>query len=210
MASIGFSADFVLRRITDVQSRRRVDHVLAVGLDAGDGLWSRVEQTFSILRHYLTGVGISSELRKIRLSHRMIKDARDEIAYGVSLVGDNGILELFLSGGPRMLIVSLMTAAYSLDERLVDRIRIVSYGEGFPGSVEIGLRQLRVLSTLDSKSKRILELIRNGVNEVKDLIKMLDMSRSTLYLKLDELRAMGLIYNSRGKWYVREELENLI
>lgn len=210
MASMGFSADFVLRRVTDVQSLRRVDYVVAVGLDAGDGLWSRVEQTFSILRHYLTGVGIGSELRRIRLSPRIIREARDEIVYGVSLSGDDGSLELFLTGGPRMLIVSLMVAAYMLDERLIDRVRIVSYGEGFPGSVNIGLRQLRALSLLDEKSRRILESIRSGVSDVKRLTEIVGLPRSTLYLKLDELRALGLIYNSRGKWFIQEDVENLV
>ncbi|BAN89819.1 CRISPR-associated CARF protein Csa3 [Aeropyrum camini] len=209
VASIGFTVDFIIRRLADLRGGQSVSRVVAVGLDVGDGSWSRVEQTYSLLNHYLASMSIDSTLEKLHLGPRLVPQARDLIYREASSF--DGDVELYLSGGPRMLIVTLMLAAYSLDINTSSKIVVVSYGEGFPGSIEFRLIHAKILSSLDKQSLTILKAIASGNDNVKSLIETLDMPRSTLYKKLEDLEKMGLAKKiSRGRWVLEEGLDKLL
>jgi CRISPR-associated protein Csa3 len=206
LASIGFSADFVLRRVSDIRGVEGPSLVVAVGLDVGDGQWERVERTFLVLKHYLASIGVNSRLVRVGLSSNIIRECKDAILEALTDAGQ-GIVELFLSGGPRILLVSLLSAAFILEEKYIDRIRIVSYGEGFPGSVAFRLSVLRLLSRLDDDEIKILKAIRNGHKRVRDLLEILDMPRSTLYLKINKLIRNGLVKRVKGDLVLQEGLD---
>lgn len=185
--------------------------MILVGLDAGDGMWKRVEQTYSLLSHYLASIGVRGELRRLRLAPGLVSDLKDEISGALARAGQDGVLELFLTGGPRMLIVAVMLAAYTLDDEESMRIRVVSYGEGFPGSIHAWLGHIKALNRLDRESRLILKNIRDGHNTVRELLRIMDIPRSTLYKKLDDLARLGLIEKEgTGAWRVQRDLENLI
>lgn len=206
LASIGFSADFVLRRISDIRGVEGPSLVIAVGLDVGDGQWDRVERTFLVLRHYLASIGLESRLLRIRLSSDIVRECRDAIIEALAKAGQ-GVVELFLSGGPRLLVVSLLSAAFTLEDRYVDRVRVVSYGEGFPGSVAYRLSILRALSRLDPVEISILRAIREERRRVGDLLEVLDIPRSTLYLKINKLIKMGLVRRVGSELVLQEGLD---
>ncbi len=211
LATLGFTVDFIIRRIADLEHDERLEDIVLVGLDTGDGTWKRVEQTYNLVSHYLTSIGIRGELKRLRLAPGLVSDIKDEIVNALGKTGSNGILELFLTGGPRMLIVAVMLAAYTLDDDESSRVRIVSYGEGFPGSIQAWLLHIKALNRLDVESRMILKNIRDGVSTVKKLLEVMDIPRSTLYKKLDDLARLGLIEKTgAGAWRIQRDVENLI
>ncbi|MCE4615845.1 MAG: CRISPR-associated CARF protein Csa3 [Aeropyrum sp.] len=210
IATMGFTVDFIIRRIADIKREENVHRLMAVGLDAGDGMWRRVEQTYSLLSTYLTSINVESSLHRLEITPTLIPEARDIIALGLAEAGE-GDVELFLTGGPRMLVVAMLLAAMSLRGSEARRIRVVSYGEGFPGSIKARLHHITVLHRLDDKSRAILEALREGSRTPDELRRRTGLKRSTLYMKLEDLRREGLIVSEgRGRWSVHPDLVNYL
>ena len=211
VASIGFTVDFVMRRIADL-GRGGVSRVIAIGLRTQDeGSWRRVEEAFNLLSHYLKSLGIESELREARVGHGMVRSLRDALARASSLAGMDGIVEVYLTGGPRILIVALTIASLTSSPSVREKLRIVVYGEGFEGSLEIPVEPLARLLTLDEDSSRILsEIARLGSVDAKSLMQILDIKRSTLYKKLKDMTEHGLVVNDSGAWRIHRSIEEII
>ncbi len=211
VASIGFSADLIMRRI----ARGGVRELIAVGLDAGDNAVERVESTFNLLKVYLNSMRIPSELRIIKLRGGgepwfPIAEARNIIAEALARSGGEGV-ELLLSGGPRMLVVGLLAAALSMRKDEANRIKVLVYGEGFPGRLELRLGPLASLLCLSPRDRALLELIAAGYRETSVLLEKSGLPRSTLFKKLNELERLGLIRrDGRGLWTLDEGLERLL
>ena len=211
VASMGFTVDFIVRRVADL-GREELGYVMAVGLHAGDeDSWRRVEEAYKLLSHYLTSLGIPSELVAVKLGFYMVREARDAIARAASLAGTDGMVELYLTGGPRILVTTLILAALTSTSQVRDKCRLVVYGEEFKGSIEVPVGLLVKLLKLDEDSAKIVSsLSRFGGLKADELREIVDMKRSTLYKKLKDLAGEGLVYSDSGVWRVQEELERLL
>ncbi|MCE4628244.1 MAG: hypothetical protein F7C34_03745 [Desulfurococcales archaeon] len=210
IASLGFGIDFIVRRLADLRGER-VSEIVAVGLYTDEQSWSRVEQTYSILSAYLRSQGISSRLERVDLGRGgLVAQAREIIA---RVIGESSgeIVELYLTGGPRLLLAAFYTAALTLPRDWADAVRVSVYGEGFPASLVVEIGKLLVLAGLDEASKRILRYIKDGYSEVHSLLTVTGMPRSTLYKRLKELEKLGLIVRAgRGELRVHPSLEELL
>ena len=211
VASLGFTVDFSVRRVADL-GRGEVTYFIGVGLHSGDDeIWKRVEEAFKLLSHYLTSLGIPSELRVVRLGGSMIREARDALARASSLAGPDGLIEVYVTGGPRILTATLVIAALTLTPKIRDRTVITAYGEGFKADFQVNVGVLAKLLSLDETSIRIIHtLARTGGMKAENLRNTLGLKRSTLYKKLKELADNGLVYSDSGVWRIRESLERLV
>ena len=211
VASLGFTVDFAVRRVADL-GRKKVRYFIGVGLHTGDtAIWSRVEEAFKLLSHYLISLGIPSELRTVRLGRPMVREARDALARASSLAGPDGLIEVYVTGGPRILTTTLVIAALTSTPEVRDRCVITAYGEGFKANFQIHVGALAKLLSLEEESFRIVStLARLGGARAEELRRILGMKRSTLYKRLKELSSMGLIRSDAGLWKVQEALEQLI
>ncbi len=210
-ASIGFTIDFVVRRVADL-GRGSVSHVVAVGLASGDeSSWRRVEEAYKLLSHYLTSLGIGSELYRVELGRNLVREARNAIARASGLAGPDGQVEVYVTGGPRILVLALTVAALTSSDEVRRRTRIVAYGENFEGSLEIPVGLLTDILSLDKESARIVDtLSRMGPMRAEDLRSSLNMVRSTLYKKLRDLHSKGIVDKDDSLWRLDRRVEQLI
>lgn len=209
VATLGFSMDFVLKRVYD-KDLPRVGEAVILALWTDDGSWSRIMEAYRLLEMTLEKVGIRVELERVEYGGGLVRGVR-RILRRVALERPGTEVELFLTGGPRMLVVATLLAAASLEEKLAKRFSVTAYGENFPGTLSIGLYHVLALGRLDEKSESILHAIVSGVVEARKLIVELGLPKSTLYMKLSELERHGLIVREgRGRYRLQEELEEII
>ncbi len=211
VASIGFTIDFIAKRVADL-GRDVVKYVIAVGLRTEDiSSWRRVEAAFKLLSTYLTGLGIGSELRAVDAQGPFIRKLRDLLAYAYGLARPDGVVEVFLTGGPRLLGLALTLAALTSGDNIRNALRLVAYGENFEYDLTVPVGKLVSLLRLDEASwKLLLELARSGEADAKTLMTLVRLPRSTLYKKLKELEAMGLVERRNGRWSVHKDVAWLI
>ncbi len=187
VAPIGFTMDFVLRRVLALGSRR-VAGVVLVSLDAGgESSKRRVESTVKSLEAILAQQGVIVEHRSLRPGHDLIPRARDAIARARSL-SPEGDVELYLTGGPRMLVVALLLASLTGEPA-----RVVVEGEAFDAVLQFETSIVQRLQCLDETSKRILAAVLRGATTPKEVQAATGLPRSTVYKKLRDLEEAGLI-----------------
>ena len=222
LASMGFTIDFIARRIARGE---RVSRVVAVGLKLLEdpGSWDRVENAYRILEHYLKSSQIRGELRSIEYSpqwptERLLGQSKrllDEMLGlpEVQAAGDCG-LEVYLAGGPRILVTSMAVMAFaaSLDPYKGRSICITSSGEGFEAWAEVRPRLLIELANMDEEDKRLLLLLRDTGGDILEVRRRTGWPRSTLYKRLEELRERGLVErgDKRGVWKVHPLVDELL
>jgi len=209
VATLGFGIDFIVRRLADLRSTH-VTEIIVVGLYTDHSTWQRIEQSYNILSAYLKSQNITSRLERIEVDKHLVRQAREIINKAIQDHPETP-LELYLTGGPRILLAAFYTAALTFPEEYVGKIRITVYGEGFPASLTVEIGKLLVLARLDEKTREILERIKEGYNSVGSLLAAVGLPRSTLYKKLEELEKLGLIVRSgRGKYDVHPALEQIL
>ncbi len=209
VATLGFSMDFILKRIYD-REMPNVDEAVILALWTDEGSWGRIKDAYNLLQMTLDKTGVKSSLHKIPYSNRIIGDLREKLRE-IALRNPEASIELFLTGGPRILVVALLLAAISLSEDIVERITVTVYGENFPGTLNVRLHQILVLGRLDGKSEQILHAIAEGVTDNARLMKEVGMPKSSFYLKLAELEELGLIRREgRGRVGLQEGVDNII
>ncbi len=211
LATLGFGIDFVVRRLRDIHAEgERVSKILAVGLWTDEATWARIDQAYSILRSYLQSLGIDSELLRIDLGKAsLVREAVKAIAKALAVAGREEIVELYLTGGPRILLAAFYTAAL-LSPEWSDRLRVVVYGEGFQASLRVSLGVLRGLIELDQASLKILRVVKEKGGSISTLLAETGLPRSTLYKKLGELEKRGLVVKTgRGEIDLASEIKDL-
>ncbi|MEB3774704.1 MAG: hypothetical protein GSR86_07265 [Desulfurococcales archaeon] len=209
IATLGFSMDFILKRVYD-REMPTVGEVEILALWTDEGSWGRIIDAYNLLRMTLDKAGVRSRLRKITFSNRIVGDLRKELLE-IALENPEAEIELFLTGGPRMLVIATLLAAISLREDIVKRVTVTAYGENFPGTLNTRLYQILVLSRLDKKSELILHAIAKGITDSSRLMEEVKMPKSSFYLKIAELDELGLIKKEgRGRVGLQEGVDNVI
>lgn len=187
VAPIGFTMDFVLRRVLAL-GRDHVAGVVLVSLDVGgESSRRRVESTVKSLEAILSPQGVVVEHRILRPGHDLVARARDAIARARSL-SPTGDVELYLTGGPRMLVVALLLASLTGEPA-----RVVVEGEAFDAVLQVETVVIQRLQCLDEASKRILAAVMRGATTPKEVVAATGLPRSTVYKKLRDLEEAGLI-----------------
>ena len=106
IASFGFDLDFVLRRI----ARKNYSSVVLLSLKTNDSGERRVDKDFSTLKSFCLSAGVDYELERLN-SKCLIRSIYSIIKEKMK----NGKIELFLTGGPRILVVSTIFASFMLN-----------------------------------------------------------------------------------------------
>ena len=128
VASLGFSPEFVLRRIA--RGGEGLGRVVVVGLWTDGASWGRVEDAFSSIRYFCGKLGVECVLERVVLGEGLVSQLLSILEREAR--GFGGV-ELFLTGGPRIVVVGFVIAGLLLDYSLQERVTLVVWGEGFEG-----------------------------------------------------------------------------
>lgn len=185
VASFGFDIDFVVRRM----SREKFDKVVLVSLYTSREAYRRVEEAYHTLSRLCIAMNIVCELERVTPGE--IFNSTYSIL--VKETSQTNSVELFLTGGPRLLVVSLLLSLLSLPEKLLKKTKIIVEGEGFEWTIEINPETYVKRLKLDEISKEIINQLDNKPQHLGELARALDRPKSSIHKKLRELASLNLI-----------------
>jgi len=201
VASFGFDIDFITYRISAVKP----DRVVLLALYTSREAYSKVEKSYHLISVICKSTKIDCELESIEPSNA----TRAVLSILEREVKNAGNVEVFLSGGPRILVITLLVASLLLPDELASKIRVVAEGEGFNCRLELDVKSLIERMRIDARSKEILnkiELIDNATfMEISR--RAPDIPRSTMYRRLDELLKRGLVEKVNGYYVAKKPLK---
>lgn len=202
ISSFGFDIDFVLKRIATVTGFNRV---ILLALYTGEDVFRRIEKAYDTLKIVCSSLKIDCILEKINPD----KILRHVLTIVKKTVEESESVEVFLTGGPRILVSVIILSLLMLPKHLADRVKIIIEGEGFPCTLEINLSKYQELLKLDNRDLTIVfELQTRGPLQLSSLEENTGIPRSTLYRRLEDLIKKKLVVKEEDK-YIAEELFNI-
>lgn len=205
MATLGFDADFTLRRLM----RGAPGRVVLLALKVDEGSWARVDSAFKLIQAFCSYRRIDCILEPVSIDRPVME------VYSIlkrELEGVKERLELFLTGGPRIMVVSTLLAALLLPPEYSRKVKAVVEGEAFTASLEVDIGTLQKLLTLDHIERRILlTLLEHQQGLTAPRIAMISKTpRTSTYRKLHNLENLGLVEKADGKYKLVEMLRDLM
>ncbi|MEZ0394291.1 MAG: CRISPR-associated CARF protein Csa3 [Desulfurococcaceae archaeon] len=201
VATFGFDIDFVIRRL----SSGNYSGAILLSLRTEEGR-SRVEKAFSSVRQYCVALRKECELAwlepqgLLRSVYSVLSDAASK-----------GEVDLYLTGGPRALVVSALLAALMLDGERIGRVRVVVEGEAFDYSWEASASVLRNMLELDHRSRRLLmTLAAQGRATLAEVSRATGLPRATAFRRLKELADAGLVCSGDGEYFLCPEAQKVL
>ena len=178
VATFGFDMDFVLRRI----SGRKYDRIILLSLKTPEGQ-KRVEKAYTTLKTVCISMGVDCTLEWLT-DKGLVRTIYSILSEETSKAD----VELYLTGGPRILVISALTAALTLSNKQAGKINIVVEGEAFEKTWEAPLKTLKKLVALDEKSREILmHTAVLGRASLAELARRLGLPKPTVLRRLREL-----------------------
>jgi len=185
IASFGFDVDFVLRRIASVQSYDRV--VLLAIQTSG---FERVMKAYSTLSLVCTSLKKECVLEPVKPGEDIMRTISSILKREI----EKAYVDVYLTGGPRILVVALLLSLLTLPHELSSKTKVVIEGEGFDCYMELDVALLQEVLRLDTRDKAILQaLIIHGPLTLSELAEITNLPRSTTYRRLEELMIKKLI-----------------
>ena len=205
IATLGFDADFTLRRLM----RGAPGRVVLLALKVDEGSWARVDSAFKLIQAFCSYRSIDCILEPVNIDRPVME------VYSIlkrELEGVKERLELFLTGGPRIMVVSTLLAALLLPPEYSRKVKAVVEGEAFTASLEVDIGTLQKLLTLDHIERRILlTLLEHQQGLTAPRIAMISKTpRTSTYRKLHNLENLGLVEKADGKYKLVEMLRDLM
>ena len=205
IATLGFDADFTLRRLM----RGAPGRVVLLALKVDEGSWARVDSAFKLIQAFCSYRRIDCILEPVNIDRPVME------VYSVlkrELEGVKERLELFLTGGPRIMVVSTLLAALLLPPEYSRKVKAVVEGEAFTASLEVDIGTLQKLLTLDHIERRILlTLLEHQQGLTAPRIAMISKTpRTSTYRKLHNLENLGLVEKADGKYKLVDMLRDLL
>ncbi len=205
IATLGFDADFTLRRLM----RGAPGRVVLLALKVDEGSWARVDSVFKLIQAFCSYRRIDCILEPVSIDRPVME------VYSIlkrELEGAKERLELFLTGGPRIMVVSTLLAALLLPPEYSRKVKAVVEGEAFTASLEVDIGTLQKLLTLDHIERRILlTLLEHQQGLTAPRIAMISKTpRTSTYRKLHNLENLGLVEKADGKYKLVEMLRDLM
>lgn len=186
VASFGFDIDFVVRRLSVKKYSEIV--LLAVRTEG----FSRIEKSYYALAHICATAGIECKLVPLQLSG-LIRSIYSILLEKLSRSSDTQI-DLYLTGGPRMLVISSLLASLLLPNVLAERVSIVVEGEGFDYSWSTRADKLIALLHLDRRSREVLMAVATlGKATLSEVSNKTNIPKATAYRRLKELEEKKII-----------------
>lgn len=201
VATFGFDIDFVVRRIT----ARRYSQVRLLSLKTREGE-ERVAKAFHALKAICISMRIDCTLEGleasgiIRAVYTILKNASQK-----------GPVDLYLTGGPRILVVSALVAALMLGEDESSRIQVAVEGEAFEHSWEPKLSLLKQLLSMDDRDRDIVLSLRTlGRASLAELARQAGIPKSTVFKRLRRLMANGIVCGEGDVYLLCKEVYDLL
>lgn len=192
IATLGFDVDFIIRRLSRGLD---VSRLVCIGLRADEYGWKRVERAFNLINFYcqstrvtciLESIGVESAISEFRsIVERELRSTCTKV-------------ELYLTGGPRLAVISAVLASLMLSEDLGERVLIVVEGEAFEARLEVPIGVLRRVTCLgDLEKKILLEASRRPIRP-SELARTLGLHKPTVYRKVRALAEANLLSRVQG------------
>ncbi len=201
VATFGFDIDFVVRRM----GSERYDEIILLALTTGEG-FDRVKRSYHLLATLCGSMGVECELDPIdpRNPVRAIYSTLELVAKR------NTQVDLFLTGGPRALVVSSLIAALMLPRQLIERINIMVEGEAFEYKLQIHADLLRSLIALDDRSRAILLTLSQGSMRLSELSSSTGIPKTSILRRLEDLIGLGLVCRQDGYFRLCEDISRIL
>jgi CRISPR-associated protein Csa3 len=201
VATFGFDIDFVLRRI----SGRKYDKIILLSLKTPEGE-KRVEKAYTTLKTVCISMGVDCALEWLT-ENRFVRT----IYSILSREAGEASVELYLTGGPRILVVSALTAALMLSSSHAEKINMVVEGEAFEKTWEAPLKTLKKLVALDEKSREVImhtAVLRRA--SLAELSRMLGLPKPTVLRRLRELMDKGVVCKMGDEYLLCPQVDQLL
>lgn len=197
LITLGFDERFALRAIL----RNGVTQRDAIYLFMSEGGDPRAEKAFGALREIVAKGFPELKVEKVEVPLGSFPLAVSRLrTFLKQLAGQKTILNL--SGGQRALLVSLLSAALSLD--LDSEVEVET--EDSRTIFQFPLKMLKTIP-LDELDTRILKLMReNYPLKIKDIAQRLGVSKPTIWRRLERMRREGLVTRDEQNTYSPTEL----
>jgi len=203
IATLGFDADFTLRRLM----RGAPGRVVLLALKVDEGSWARVDLAFKLIQAFCSYRRIDCILEPVSIDRPVME------VYSIlkrELEGVKERLELFLTGGPRIMVVSTLLAALLLPPEYSRKVKAVVEGEAFTASLEVDIGTLQKLLTLDQR-RILLTLLEHQQGLTAPRIAIISKTpRTSTYRKLHSLENLGLVERADGKYKLVDMLRDLM
>lgn len=195
IASFGFDIDFVMRKLAN----REYSKIVLLALYTSDEAFKRVEKAYHTLSVACKSLGVDCILEKIE-PEKLIRSLSSTLRANVE---DPRVerVEVYLTGGPRILVTALVLSTLLLPSTLAERVEISVEGEGFECEARVDLAKYAELVRLDERDKKIVfELQARGPQKLSELESSTEIPRSTLYRRLEELREKRLVEKEEDEY----------
>ena len=201
LASFGFDIDYVLRRL----ATQRYSRVVLLGLKTREG-FERVKKAYSTLSIVCSSLKVDCVLEPIEPSNML------RSTYSTLLGEARGAeeVEVYLTGGPRILVTALIISTLTLPEPEATRTKLVVEGEGFECSMSISVRDLINRLRLDDRDKTILVSLEEGRLTLSEIVKKTGLPKSTVHRRLEELVEKGLVAKTEAETYITKPYVDLV
>jgi CRISPR-associated protein Csa3 len=200
IASFGFDVDFVLRRLAS----SRYDRVVLLSLKTPDG-FERVKKAYSTLSIICNSLKIECILEPISPS-LLLKSVYSILLHETR---SNDEVELYLTGGPRMLIAALLISATMLPVTEARKTRVIVEGEGFECTLTVELSILLEILRLDERDKSIVKTLESEEQTLAEVSRKTGLPKATLYRRLGELIAKGVVLKTNTEAYKARQLAEI-
>lgn len=202
VASFGFDIDFVLRKLATGEFNR----VVLFALYTGEESFRRVEKAYHTLSVVCRSLGIDCKIEKIEPSKIMRSVL--SVVKGIVESSEVNKVIIYLTGGPRILVVSMLLSTLLVTSSSAEKIEVVVEGEGFECELYLNLLRYAELLKLDERDRRIVfELQTRGPQRLSELEDNTRIPRSTLFRRLEDLEKKKLVRKEDDK-YIAEEVIN--
>lgn len=204
VATLGFDADFALRRLSKGAPRR----ALFLALKVDEVSWARVLSAFKLIETFCSYSRVECLLEPIGTSRPIAE------VYSILRREVEGCesLELFLTGGPRVMVVSALVAALLLPQEYSRKVKAVIEGEGFEARVEVDIGMLQKLLSLGDPERRILVALleyERGLTAPK-VATVANIPRTSAYRKLNLLKSLNLVEEVNGRYRLSESVRTFL
>ncbi|MCC6035267.1 MAG: helix-turn-helix domain-containing protein [Desulfurococcaceae archaeon] len=200
IASFGFDIDFVLRRLASGKYSR----VVLVSLKTRDG-FERVKKAYSTLSLVCTSLKVDCTLEPV--TPNMIPRSVQSLLLNEAEKSDE--LEVYLTGGPRILVTALLLSVLMLSKDHAQKTQVFIEGEGFDCTMKINVNNLIERLSLDERDKIIINTLEGEKLTLGEIARKTGMPKSTVHRRLEDLIEKGLIARTEIEVYTANPLAEI-
>lgn len=203
VATFGFDIDFVMRQIASSKYK----DVTLLALKTGQG-YDRVEKAFHLLAVTCGSMQINCNLDPIDPSNliRSIYSTLERIASR----NDVEQVDLFLTGGPRALVVSSLISALLLPLDLGKKVNVVVEGEAFEYRLEVQASLLKSLINLDERNVSIVMALSQRPMNLNELSDSTGIPKTSVFRRVNDLIDLNILCKQDTQFTLCDKIKRIL